>query len=61
MALTVNSNLELFIHSLFDKAHEIAEKIKEKFNVDYVEILELSCAFITHGGPQCLAIQVIKE
>lgn len=59
----INSKFKFgIVHSQFiDKAHEIAEKIKEKFNVDYVEILELSCAFITHGGPQCLAIQVIKE
>lgn len=50
------------VHSQFiEKAEEIAEKIKETFGVDHVEIFGLSPAFITHGGPQCLAIQVVKK
>ncbi|MFV0380161.1 MAG: DegV family protein [Anaerorhabdus sp.] len=44
-----------------EKAKVIKEKliaISPNFNID---ILELSCAFITQGGPGCLAIQTIDE
>lgn len=44
-----------------EQAVKVAEKIKEQFNVAIVEMAELSCAFITQGGPHCLAIQVIKK
>lgn len=43
-----------------EQANQIVEKIKKKFNVTKVELEELSCAFITQGGPLCVAIQVIK-
>lgn len=43
------------------QAQKVAEMIKERFNVAKVEIEELSCAFITQGGPLCLAIQVIAK
>ena len=33
---------------------------KDAFEKAKVEILELSPAFITQGGPQCIAIQYIK-
>lgn len=43
-----------------EQANQVVEKIKKKFNVTKVELEELSCAFITQGGPLCVAIQVIK-
>ena len=44
-----------------EQAEAVARKIKTMFNVEHVEIDDLSCAFITQGGPQCLAIQVISK
>lgn len=44
-----------------EQARAVAEKIKAVFNVAHVEIDNLSCAFITQGGPLCLAIQVITQ
>lgn len=53
----------LYISHAF--AAEQALKIKEKFTKIFpglpVDILELSCAFITQGGPYCIAIQVIEQ
>lgn len=43
-----------------DQAALVVNRIKERFNVDKVFVEELSCAFITQGGPKCLAIQLIK-
>ena len=34
---------------------------EDKFKNIEINILELSCAFITQGGPGCLAIQSIKK
>lgn len=46
-------------------ASENAEKAKKMFEDKFknieINILELSCAFITQGGPGCLAIQSIKK
>lgn len=44
-----------------NKRKQLQAKIKTMFNVEHVEIDDLSCAFITQGGPQCLAIQVISK
>lgn len=43
------------------QAKQIMDIIKNKFPSSVVEILELSCAFITQGGPYCIAIQAIEE
>jgi DegV family protein with EDD domain len=43
-----------------EQAALVVDRIKERFNVERVFVEELSCAFITQGGPHCLAIQVIK-
>lgn len=43
------------------QAQKVAKMMKERFNLAKVEIEELSCAFITQGGPLCLAIQVIAK
>lgn len=53
----------VFISHAFAK--EQAEKVKEKIlsiaPASIIEILPLSCAFITQGGPRCVAIQTIDE
>ena len=37
------------------------EQLKETFPNTEVELLLLSPAFITQGGPDCIAVQVIKR
>ncbi len=44
-----------------DDAQKAAARLKEAFPDAEVEILELSHAFITQGGPQCVAIQYIEK
>ena len=41
-------------------AVEIAHVLKEAFGKAKVEVIDLSPAFITQGGPGCIAIQYIK-
>lgn len=41
-------------------AHEIAEVMRNTFTKAKVEVLELSPAFITQGGPGCIAVQYVK-
>ncbi len=41
-------------------ALDIAHIMKEAFGKAKVEILDLSPAFVTQGGPQCIAIQYVK-
>ena len=45
----------------WDDASKAAERLKEAFPEAEVEILDLSHAFITQGGPQCVAIQYIEK
>ena len=44
-----------------DDAQKAADRLKEAFPEAEIEILELSHAFITQGGPQCVAIQYIEK
>ena len=44
-----------------EDAKKVAEKIKETFMHTELEILDLSPAFITQGGPECIAIQYIRK
>ena len=41
-------------------AHEIAEVMRSAFAKAKVKILDLSPAFITQGGPGCIAVQYVK-
>lgn len=41
-------------------ADMILKRMKERFSKCSFELLELSPAFITQGGPECIAIQFIK-
>ena len=58
----VNEDYIISISHAFvlDEAKEIVEKAKLAFPNTRIELYELSCAFITQGGPQCIAIQAIK-
>jgi DegV family protein with EDD domain len=49
-------------HAFAEKqALKIKELLETKFPSSVVEIFALSCAFITQGGPYCIAIQAIEE
>lgn len=45
----------------YEKAEAVLEQIKEQFPSVEIEILELSPALITHGGPGCIVVQAIKK
>ena len=44
-----------------DKAQMTMNALKEAMPEAYYEILPLSPAFITQGGPGCVAVQYVKE
>lgn len=44
-----------------EKAVSILAQIKEQFQNTRFELLQLSPSLITHGGPGCVTIQVIKK
>ena len=44
-----------------EKAERILEQVKDRFGSSETEILELSPALITHGGPGCIVIQAIRK
>ena len=44
-----------------EKALEILEQIKEAFSFSETELLELSPALLTHGGPGCIVIQAVRK
>lgn len=43
------------------KAQTVLQQIREKFPSAELEILELSPALITHGGPGCIVVQAIHK
>jgi fatty acid-binding protein DegV len=45
---------------VLEDAQEIANVLQQAFGKAKVEIIDLSPAFITQGGPGCIAIQYIK-
>ena len=44
-----------------EKATQILEQIKERFASSETELLELSPALLTHGGPGCIVVQAILK
>lgn len=44
-----------------EKAKEVLKQIKEQFHNSTFEFFQLSPTLITHGGPGCVLIQVIKK
>lgn len=59
----VNENFKIYIShaNALDDAHYILHKLKSVISEAEYEILELSPAFITQGGPKCIAVQYIKK
>ena len=43
------------------KAKKILEILKERFEKAEAEVMELSPALVTHGGPGCIVIQAIRK
>ena len=58
----VDENYRLFVShaDTLDRANEVVGWIQKKFPNTEIELLDLSPAFITQGGPDCIAIQAIK-
>lgn len=59
----INENYRIYIShaGVLEKAQEVKKKLENHFKDIAIELLELSPAFITQGGPECIAIQVIKS
>ena len=59
---SVGDNWRIYIShaGALDKAELALKHLKEAFPKAVLEILPLSPAFITQGGPGCVAVQVIK-
>lgn len=60
--LGVDENFKIYVShaDALETAHKIIERLKQEFTCE-IELLELSPAFITQGGPECIAIQTIKK
>ena len=44
-----------------EDAKKVMEQLKEHFIDAEIELLELGAAFVTQGGPKCIAIQYIEK
>ena len=44
-----------------EKAERIRQQVQERFLSSETEVLELSPALMTHGGPGCIVIQAIRK
>ncbi len=62
---TKNLGAEHIIYVSHARAEEDAKKViaqlKEQFAEVEIRVLELGAAFVTQGGPQCIAIQYIRR
>ena len=47
--------------SVEEEAKKVVKQIEEAFVNTEIELVHLSCAFVTQGGPGCIAIQVIEK
>lgn len=58
-----DQNYKIYIShaDALEGAQMIMKKLKERFNECEFELLELSPAFITQGGPECIAVQYIRK
>ena len=59
----VNKDYKIYIShaDALEDALKVKEKIQAVFTESEFEVLDLSPAFITQGGPQCIAIQYIHK
>lgn len=61
IALT-DDNIIYITHAFVEEqAHNIQAKLNKVFPNIETRIMPLSCAFITQGGPGCIAIQTVKR
>lgn len=44
-----------------ENAQKVLNQVHEAFPDTEIELVDLSCAFVTQGGPGCIAIQTIKK
>ncbi len=44
-----------------ENAEKVLNQVHEAFPDTEIELVHLSCAFVTQGGPGCIAIQTIKK
>ena len=44
-----------------EDAKKVVTQLKEHFAEVEIQMLELGAAFVTQGGPQCIAIQYIEK
>ena len=60
-----NVNEDYIVYVSHARAEEDAKKavdmLKERFANVEIQMLELGAAFVTQGGPKCVAIQYIKK
>ena len=61
--MAINQNHIIYVShaNALKKAMTIVEQLKAAFQDVTIELLDLSPAFITQGGPGCIAIQSIKK
>lgn len=59
----IDENYKIYVAhgGAVEKAKEAAEQIKQQLQDTALEVLQLSCALITHGGPGCVVVQVVKK
>ena len=59
----VNANYKIYVShaDTLEDAKKAIEQIKEHFADVEIELLDLGAAFVTQGGPKCVAIQYIEK
>ena len=59
----VDSTYRIYVShaDVLEDAKKVVEQIKEHFADVEIELLDLGAAFVTQGGPKCIAIQYIKK
>lgn len=57
-----NARVQISVSHAFSKeqAEKVLARVKERFPEAECVLYDLSCAFITQGGPRCIAIQSIE-
>ena len=60
--LGVDENYKIFVShaDVLEQAKKVVEQIQQSFENVVIELYELSPAFITQGGPGCIAIQTMR-
>lgn len=61
-SMEVNEEYKIYVShaGVLEQAQAVKEQIQKSFEKVKIELLDLSPAFITQGGPGCIAIQTIR-